>query len=255
MRKLNLLVGLMVIIAFTLAACSTSQPVDNVMSGESENSSNEMAETMSEGMPENAESSDEMMEGEGDEMAGNAHDAGEEMTGEAQDSMEENQMSETPDAPEEMTADSSPVFAWVGHEFNDAATGGSFSVDSFRGKVVLVETMAMWCSNCLKQQNQVKELHSLLGEREDFVSIGIGVDPNEDNGRLATYVQNNGFDWFYSVAPTDVLADIQQTLGGQFLNPPSTPIVLFDKDGQPHPLPFGIKSANELLGYVESYLN
>ena len=107
----------------------------------------------------------------------------------------------------------------------------------------------------MRQQQQVRELHNLLGEREDFVGVGIDVDLNEDIVRLAGYTQDNGFDWYYSVANQEVLSGISDTLGGQFLNPPSTPIVIIDKDGNMHPLPFGIKSAEELLAAVEMYLN
>ena len=137
----------------------------------------------------------------------------------------------------------------------DATTGETFTINDFRGKVVLVETMAMWCSNCLRQQKEVRELHNLLGERDDFVGIGIDVDLNEDLVRLADYTQNNGFHWYYSVANQDVLSGISESLGGQFLNPPSTPIVIIDKDGNMHPLPFGIKSVDSLLSAVELYLN
>ena len=36
--------------------------------------------------------------------------------------------------------------------------------------------MAQWCSNCLKQQTQVKALHELMGETPDFISVGLDAD-------------------------------------------------------------------------------
>ncbi len=259
MRKSNLFPWIALVLMLALAACSSSQIADNVMSGEDETlngptvleTSDEMGDNSSDSMDENMpeEMSDEMSNGNSDEMME------EEMEDSSNDMMDESQSNNTQETPEEMAEDAPPSPAWVGFEFTDAVTGEVFSISEFRGKVVLVETMAMWCSNCLKQQKQVRELHSLLGERDDFQSIGIDVDPNEDIVRLSDYVVKNEFDWLYSVAPPEVLAGIQESLGGQFLNPPSTPIVLFDKEGQPHPLPFGIKSADELLSYVEMYLN
>jgi thiol-disulfide isomerase/thioredoxin len=145
--------------------------------------------------------------------------------------------------------------AWFDYVFTDAVTGQAFRINDFKGKVVLVETMAMWCSNCFKQQTQVNELHSLLGERDDFVGIGLDIDPNENISALKGYVEKNGFDWLYSVPPAEISRDIGNLYGSQFLNPPSTPILIVDRHGEAHPLPFGIKSAQDLLGYIEPFLN
>jgi hypothetical protein len=42
--------------------------------------------------------------------------------------------------------------------------------------------------------------------------------------------------------------------GDLYLNPPSTPILLVDRSGVVHTLAFGIKSAEELLSFVEPLL-
>jgi len=113
----------------------------------------------------------------------------------------------------------------------------------------------MWCSNCKKQQAQVKALHELLGERDDFVSIGLDIDLNENADDLKGYSASNGFDWVYAVATKEVAQDISQQYGDQFLNPPSTPIVIIDRHGEAHPMPFGIKSADELLKFIQPFLD
>jgi len=134
-------------------------------------------------------------------------------------------------------------------------TGENFSINDFKGKVVLVETLAMWCPNCKKQQAQVKALHEALGMNKDLVSIGLDIDPNENASDLKTYTDNNGFDWIYAVAPAEVSREIGNLYGDQFLNPPSTPILVIDRKGQAHPLPFGIKGADELMKFIEPFLN
>jgi hypothetical protein len=113
----------------------------------------------------------------------------------------------------------------------------------------------MWCSNCRAQQQQVLALHGLLGEREDFVSIGIDIDTNENLGDLTAYVASNGFDWYYAVATSEVAREFGKLYGDQFLNPPSTPMLIIDRQGKAHPLPFGIKSAEDLLDYLTPYLD
>ena len=145
---------------------------------------------------------------------------------------------------------------WFSNTFTDARTGQTFSINDLKGKVVLVETMAMWCTNCMQQQGQVKALHQMLGQRDDFVSIGLDIDPGEKSlDMLKNYVENNGFDWLYSLSPADVSREIAKLYGDQFLNPPSTPILIVDRHGVAHPLPFGIKSADDLMKAIEPFLN
>jgi hypothetical protein len=145
--------------------------------------------------------------------------------------------------------------AWYSVSLTDVNTGEAFTINDLKGKVVLVETMAVWCSNCLKQQTQVKALHASLGERDDFVSIGFDIDPNEDADQLKTFTGTNGFDWTYTISPVDVSAEFASLYGGQFLNPPSTPMLIIDRHGVAHPLPFGIKSADDLMKALQPYLD
>lgn len=145
--------------------------------------------------------------------------------------------------------------AWFSVPLINVRTNETFTIQDLKGKVVLVETMAVWCSNCLKQQGQVQELHSLLGERDDFVSIGLDIDPNEDASKLLGFVNDKGFDWVYAVSPADVSRDLSSLYGAQFLNPPSTPMLVIDRHGNVHLLPFGIKSADDLLNAIQPYLD
>jgi thiol-disulfide isomerase/thioredoxin len=135
---------------------------------------------------------------------------------------------------------------WYSSELTDVNTGMVFRVADYQGKVVLVETMAIWCPKCLTQQKEVDRLHDILGGRDDFVSLGINTDPNEDSTQLSAYVKNNGFDWLYVVASNELINEIGELYGSQYLNPPSTPMLIIDKQGEAHLLPFGIKTAEEL---------
>ena len=145
--------------------------------------------------------------------------------------------------------------AWYSASLTDASTGQAFKVDDFKGKVVLVEAMAIWCPTCLKQEGEVKALHVSLGQRDDFVSIGLDIDPNEDSASLKSYVENNGFDWRYAVSNADISKEVSSLYGSQFLNPPSTPIVIIDRHGEAHPMPFGLKSADDLMKFIKPFLD
>jgi hypothetical protein len=145
---------------------------------------------------------------------------------------------------------------WFGASFKDVRSGEVFTIHDFEGKVILVETMAVWCPTCYRQQQEIKALHELLGMREDFVSISLDIDPNEDEAVLARYTeQNNEFDWYYVVAGSDIAREIGNIYGDQFLNPPSAPVLVVDRRGEAHPLPFGLKSAEDLMKMIQPYLD
>ncbi|MFC2064186.1 TlpA family protein disulfide reductase [Chloroflexota bacterium] len=144
---------------------------------------------------------------------------------------------------------------WLSALLTNVQTGEQFSISEFKGKVILVENLAMWCSNCKKQQEQVKALHDQLGTDSDLISIGLDIDPNEVADDLKRYTSNNGFDWIYSIAPVEVINEIGNLYGAQFLNPPSTPIIVIDRKGEVHLTPFGIKSVDDLMKFIEPFLS
>jgi thiol-disulfide isomerase/thioredoxin len=167
--------------------------------------------------------------------------------------------SETPTA--EAAMESSPEAAmpaaeWLDTPMTNVVTGQAFRVSDYQGKVVLVETMAVWCSKCRSQQEEIRKLHQDLGDRKpEVVSISLDIDPNEDAQYLAAFVAQTGFDWIYAVAPAELSRTLGLTYGNQFLNPPSTPILIIDRHGAAHPLPFGIKRADELRQAIQPYLD
>jgi hypothetical protein len=145
--------------------------------------------------------------------------------------------------------------AWFNAELVDVRSGESFHIADFESKVVLVETMAIWCSSCLRQQQQVKALHALLGERDDFISLGLDIDPNEEAKMLKNYTEQNYFDWMYAISPAEVSRELGQLYGAQYLNPPSTPMLIIDRHGEAHMLPFGIKSTEDLFSALQPFLD
>jgi hypothetical protein len=255
------------------AACSPqSEPTDAMME-EKEMASESMDEKESAMMDEKedevmAEKDDEMSDQDSDETM---NDKDDEMTSDSDDDMNEHSDDMNDDdvmMDDEMKEDAmmdekddgmaeGAMMApeWFRAELTNARTGEPFMVADFEGKVVLVETLAMWCSNCRKQQGEVKTLHDLIGKRDDFVSLGIDIDPNENAEALQAYINNHGFDWLYTVAPSEVSREIGQLYGDQYLNPPSTPMLIIDREGNVHLLPFGIKSAESLLESLRPFLD
>ena len=160
----------------------------------------------------------------------------------------------SPPAVEEESEPPKDTPAWFDITMVDVRTGQSFTINDHHGKVVLVETLAMWCSLCLKQQTEVKLLHERLAGEDRFVSIGLDIDINEEAQDLKTYTENNQFDWLYTIAPVEVAREISNLYGAQFLNPPSTPILVIDKGGEVHLMNFGIKTADVLYDFIAPLL-
>ncbi|MCI0521121.1 MAG: TlpA family protein disulfide reductase [Chloroflexi bacterium] len=163
-------------------------------------------------------------------------------------------MEKTTATPQPMDEAMMEAPAWFSAPLTDVRSGANFAIQDFKGKVVMVETMAIWCSSCKRQQEQVKAFHQALGMNKDLATIALDIDPNENGEDLKAYADRNGFDWTYAVAPAEVARELAQLYGDQFLNPPSTPIVVIDRHGEAHPLPFGVKSAEDLMAFLAPFL-
>ena len=143
---------------------------------------------------------------------------------------------------------------WYNVGLMNAADDKKFSLADFKGKVVLVETMAIWCPTCLAQQEEVDALHKQLGANDEIISVSLDIDPHEQTADLKAYVAQNGFLWRYAVAPQSAARAIGNQFGAMFLNPPATPMFIIDREGNVHPLALGLKKADVLKSAVQSFL-
>jgi thiol-disulfide isomerase/thioredoxin len=155
-------------------------------------------------------------------------------------------------APKEKVENEFPE--WFDLPLTDARTGETFKVDDFKGKVILIESMAIWCPNCIVQAHEVRKLHDLLGNDAGLISISLDVDINETTAELKSYVEDYGFDWYFAVAYLDVARSLGNQYGANYLNPPFSPMVLIDRNGESHKLEFGKKNAKDLLNFVKPFL-
>jgi thiol-disulfide isomerase/thioredoxin len=156
-------------------------------------------------------------------------------------------------APADPTAPKADA-AWRTATLVDTRTGETFSVDSLRGKLVAIEPMAVWCSNCKIQQ---QEASSALARMNDpsIVYVSVDLDPNEREKDLADYAERSGFDWRFVIATTEVARSLAATFGDQVLSPPSTPLILVGPDGDVVDQHFGIRGADDLVELFSQYLS
>jgi hypothetical protein len=100
----------------------------------------------------------------------------------------------------------------------------------------------------------VRNLHELLGNPDDLISVTLDVDINEDEASLKEYASGYGFDWHFAVAPLLVARALGNLYSAQYLNPPLSPMLIIDREGNVHQLEYGKKDAELLQEIVEPYL-
>lgn len=141
---------------------------------------------------------------------------------------------------------------WATAALVDVSTGESFRIADHAGKVIIIETMAIWCSSCLVQQRDVVSALQEL-DRDRVVYVVLDVDPNEDGASLAKYRERNGFAGRYAVAEPPVARALAAEFGDQVLNPPATPVVFIGTDGRVTLTGFGHKSIDELIALAKAH--
>jgi thiol-disulfide isomerase/thioredoxin len=143
---------------------------------------------------------------------------------------------------------------WFNIKMTDVRSGKTFTIHDFAGKVVLIQTMAQWCPTCQEQQDRVKEMHNLLNNTKDLISVSLDTDINEDEASLKAYAAKLGYDWYFAVAPRDIARALGNLYSAEYLNPPLSPMLIIDRQGSVYGLPFGLKPANSLKNTLQQYL-
>jgi cytochrome oxidase Cu insertion factor (SCO1/SenC/PrrC family) len=136
--------------------------------------------------------------------------------------------------------------AWLEIELTDAATGETFTLASLAGEVVAIEPMAIWCSNCKAQQDNVKSAYAeIVGAGVRYLSLGI--DPSEKPSSLAKYAERRGYEWTFAQSPVEFSRELSDLFGPQILSAPSTPLIVLDAEGELFTQEFGFHGPEKLL--------
>src|SRR5947199_9585537 len=70
--------------------------------------------------------------------------------------------------------------------------GKTVTIESFKGKVVLIDFWATWCGPCRKALPELKDLRQ-RNAREPLVVVSVSAD--EDRKTAAEFARQNGMDW------------------------------------------------------------
>jgi len=135
-------------------------------------------------------------------------------------------------------------------ELRDVRNGETFTLGELAADApVIVETMAIWCSNCRQQMHEVIDAHALA----DFHSVSIDVEPAEVAEDLVAYAAREGFDWPFVLADAQLATTLRERFGAEVLFPPGMPKLLIRADGSVELLPLGeLLSADTIAALVAS---
>ena len=136
---------------------------------------------------------------------------------------------------------------WALATLTDAATGEQFRIADLAasGRVVFIETMAIWCSNCRAQQREAVTAFADLDPAK-VVWLGLDVETSETADALVRYRDQNGFPFRYAIADRDVSRALAEEFGDVVLSPPSVNLIVLATDGRVTHL-LGRHSAGELV--------
>ncbi|MFO7533327.1 MAG: TlpA disulfide reductase family protein [Candidatus Limnocylindrales bacterium] len=140
--------------------------------------------------------------------------------------------------------------AWLDIELTDAETGEPFTLASLRGEVIAIEPMAIWCSNCKAQQDNVKRAYDDI-QAAGIRYISLGIDPGEDPDALVRYAERNDYEWTFVQSPRELSRALSDRFGSQILSAPSTPLIVLDADGAVATQTFGFHGPDELLAILQ----
>jgi len=165
----------------------------------------------------------------------------------------------TPSAPpsvaiaSEAAASEAPADPLLAVVLTDVRSGETFTLGELATDEgpVLLEPMAVWCSNCRAQQHEVKRAHE---GGAGFTSVSLDVDLSESPEDLAAYADREGFDWRFAMADADLYRLLQDRFGIGATNPPLTPLIVVEADGTVRALEFGVgtRGTDELVAEIEA---
>ncbi len=141
-----------------------------------------------------------------------------------------------------------PTTSWMDILLTDVLTGETFKISDFKGKPILLESFAVWCPTCLRQQREIAKLHA--SEGDSIIHISLDTDPNEDAAKVREHAETNSLDWYFAVSPIELTQALVDEFGFEVVTAPMSPVILICPAQSARLLQRGVKSADTLLAEV-----
>ena len=134
---------------------------------------------------------------------------------------------------------------WKATELTDVVSGERFKISDFAGKTVLMESFAVWCPLCLKQQQQMAKT---VGD--NIVHVSLDTDPNEDSAQVKAHATQNNFEWYFAISPPTFTQELINEFGVGVVSAPSAPVIMICPDQSTRMLRRGVKSSEKLFSEI-----
>ena len=89
---------------------------------------------------------------------------------------------------EPITQGNNEEISWRDITLKDTLTSQEYKISDYDGQVIILETFAVWCPTCRKQQQEIKKL---IDSGDNSIHISLDIDPNDFP--LACTADNNIF--------------------------------------------------------------
>ena len=140
---------------------------------------------------------------------------------------------------------------WAKLPLTNARTGEIFALADFAGKTIFVEPMATWCINCRRQLPNVEAARKQV-DSDQYIFVGLSVAENVDNATLAKYVDSQGWNFIFAVAPDPMVQGMVDAFGRTVVTPPSTPHFLIRPNGSLSKIFTGPHTVEELIAQLKA---
>ncbi|MDG6224934.1 MAG: TlpA disulfide reductase family protein [Candidatus Thermoplasmatota archaeon] len=81
--------------------------------------------------------------------------------------------------------------------------GGTFRLEQFKGKIILLDMYATWCGPCAYQMDELRELKTYYSP-SDLVIISINTDPQETAAMSREFRDKHYADWPFGMASPQI---------------------------------------------------
>lgn len=94
------------------------------------------------------------------------------------------------------------------------ASGDSLTLNSLRGKYVLIDFWASWCPDCRKSNPELVKLYNTY-KNKNFSVVGVSIDDDESSWRLA--IEKDGLTWHQTIGDAGWKSEVAQQYGVKWI--------------------------------------
>jgi len=111
---------------------------------------------------------------------------------------------------------------WQEVPLEDVMTGEEFTIAEI-DRPVVIHTFATYCPTCNSHQDGVSDGYGDVDDEIAFVDLS--VDQNDDPADVREHAEDNGHEWRFGVAPSEVTSDLIDAFGQSVTTPSQSPLM------------------------------